>query len=69
LTAVVQPPLRRHLHLLLRRRRKRPNLSDHHPLLPIDAATNYAKKRIRRVGSSEIGAEEEAKDDAAVAAL
>ena len=35
----------------------------------VDAAANYAKKRIRRVGSSEIGAEEEAKDDAAAAAL
>ena len=34
----------------------------------VDAAANYAKKRIRRVGSSEIGAEE-AKDDAAAAAL
>ena len=35
----------------------------------VDAAANYAKKRIRRIGSSEIGAEEEAKDDAAAAAL
>ena len=35
----------------------------------LSGAANYAKKRIRRIGSSEIGAEEEAKDDAAAAAL
>ena len=35
----------------------------------LSGAANFAKKRIRRIGSSEIGAEEEAKDDAAAAAL
>ena len=34
-----------------------------------DEATPQMKIEIRRVGSSEIGAEEEAKDDAAAAAL